>query len=106
MAVRAVPKPHPALEVHLPQKVRLCFLETLVAPGRTDRSDHATVPAQDLMDRRKRRRLPALLLERECDLAGSPGRMGVAHRQHRFLGGRIAAARAYMRPVRAIGQSL
>src|SRR3954462_10665917 len=56
MALRFVAEPDPALEVHLPQLVRLRHLEALACRRAAQRRGAAIRTAQDLMHRGDRRR--------------------------------------------------
>src|SRR5258706_16087964 len=94
MAPCSVCKRQPALEVHLPKKIRCRLLEAMRSLRRADRWNDATMPSQNLMHSRKRGRLHPVALQTAGDLASSPSRMGIAHRKPDPLDRLIAAARA------------
>ena len=88
MAALAARQRDPALEVHLPHQVRRRLLEALAGPVR--RRAQGIDPAmatQDLVHRRDRRRLDALVGQALLDLPRTPGRMSLAHLEHRRLQG-------------------
>src|SRR4051794_18908098 len=85
MALRFVAEPDPALEVHLPQLVRFRHLEALACRRAAQWRLDTMRPAQDLMHRGDRRRVDVLALQAACNLAGSPGRMGIADRNNPLL---------------------
>jgi hypothetical protein len=55
MALRVVAKPHPALEVHLPQQIWRQHLKALAGHRASKRRFDTVRSAQDLMDGRKYR---------------------------------------------------
>ncbi len=102
MAGRAADQPHPALEVHLPQLVRRLLLEPPVSAGRTRRGNDATVPPQNLVHGRHRRRRPSLAFETPRDLARTPRRMAITQRQDPIFDRTVGPQRDRMRTPRAI----
>src|SRR5260370_11366836 len=62
MALRVVAKPHPALEVHLPQQIWRRHLKALAGHRASKRRFDTVRPAQDLVACRKRRRTVILAL--------------------------------------------
>ena len=104
MAAHLAGKPHPALEVHLPQKIGRGLLEALLRRDTARRRNDPGVPAQDRVHRRSRRTAHPIALQTADDLAGSPGRMGIAHLKHPPLDRGLAAPRAPVRTARPIHQ--
>src|SRR5260370_22950071 len=85
MALRIVAKPHPALEVHLPQQIWCRHLKALAGHRASRRRFDTVRPAQDLMDGRKCRRTLVLAFQTAHDLASSPRRMRVSHGENALL---------------------
>src|SRR5262245_27879456 len=104
MAARLVQHRNPALVVHLPEQVRRFHLEPLHRSGAADRRADPIVPAENLMDRRYRRRFHPRTAKASLDLAGPPGRVFIAYRKHAdlHLGG--ATKWTVLRLARAIGK--
>src|SRR5262245_35044042 len=94
-----------SLEVHLPELVGRFLLEANVRLSRRARRlRHATVPAQDLVHRRYRRHGLPVALQAMCNLARSPGRVGIAQSHDPLLDRSCGAIRTVMRPPRLIRQ--
>src|SRR3984893_996776 len=106
MALRVVTKPHPALEVHLPQQIWRQHLKTLAGHRASKRRFDTVRSAQDLMDGRKCRRTLVLALHTAHDLASSPRRMRVTHRENALLNLPICPLRARMRTARTVRKVL
>ncbi len=84
MQAAALAKPDMALEVHLPEIVRLGLFEpreSLLAAAKNPQFDAMT--PQNPGDGRRRRRIKALALQNLGDLAPAPGRMLLSNRQNR-----------------------
>jgi hypothetical protein len=98
MALLPAGQPDPTLEVHLPELVGLLPLEAKPSFARRlrERLD-PVMPAKNPVNGRGRRRHQTLALQAGLDLAGSPHRMGFAHRQHRRLDLGAAVSRAGVR---------
>ena len=106
MALRLIAKPHPALEVHLPQQIGCRHLKALARHGASSRWLDTARSAQDLMHRRNRRRADTFAFQAPRNLASSPRRMGIAYRNNapfKFVGG---APWARMRTARSVPESL
>src|SRR5579885_1450342 len=101
MAPALIPHGKAPLEVHLPEEVRSRMLEA-TAGLLAHRRAHPAVPDQDRMDGRGRRRRQPIHLQATPDLAPAPGRMPIAHPQHRRLQLRPAAPRRAMRTARPV----
>src|SRR5579859_6772106 len=97
MAAALAGKRHPALEVHLPEKVRRLLLEAPSGARAAERRPDPIMPEQNLMCRRARRHLAAVTLQAAHDLARSPRRAIIAHGKHPRFGRRRAAVRAGVR---------
>src|SRR5260221_9419866 len=97
MALRSVAKPHPALEVHLPQQIWCRHLKALARHRASRRRFDTVRPAQDLMDGRKWRLALVLAFQTPHDLASSPRRMRVSHGENALLNLTICLLRARMR---------
>src|SRR5262245_47802079 len=83
MTVGAVGERHVTLEVHLPQQIGSLLLEAVSRVGwRILRRLDPAVPAQDLMDRGRRRNSPPVPLQTVHNLASPPSWMLVANGQH------------------------
>src|SRR5262249_36019712 len=78
----AIAKRQPTLEVHLPEQVWCRLLEPSMGASAARRHGNAIMPAQDFVHRRDRRAVQPVTLQAACDLASSPGRMSIAHRQN------------------------
>src|SRR5256885_5369039 len=82
MALRLIAKPHPALEVHLPQQIGCRHLKALARHGASSRRLDTARSAQDLMHRRNRRRADTFAFQAPRHLASSPRPMGIAQRNN------------------------
>ena len=102
MAGDPVGEPHPALEVHLPQLVRRFLLEPPVSARRALRSNHTTVPPQNLVHGRHRRHRRPLAFETAPDLAGAPCRMAITQRQDPIFDRTVGPQRGRMGTTRTI----
>src|SRR5262245_11564913 len=106
MAAAAIAKPHMPLEVHLPEQVWRNHLKALGGGSSAGRLDDPTVPAQHLMYGRTHWTGQSIALQTACNLACSPRRMGVAHRQNALLNRRFGPPWARVRTTRMIRQAL
>src|SRR5262245_21415415 len=104
MTAASIAQRHPALEVHLPEQVRRRLLKSLQRRRSSGRRDDATIPAQDLVHRRHRRRFQSPAFQATGDLARAPGRMGVAHCKNLCLSRPSPPRRACVGTPRAIGE--
>ncbi len=104
MALRVIAKPHPALEVHLPQQIRCRLLKALAGHGASNR--RLARAAQDLMHRRNRRRVNTLAFQAPCNLASSPRRVSIAYRKNAPFKFVVGPLWARMRTARSVPESL
>src|SRR5260221_12704219 len=106
MALRIVAKPHPALEVHLPQQIWCRHLKALAGHRASRRRFDTVRPAQDLMDGRKCRRTLVLAFQTAHDLASSPRRKRVCDGENPLLNLTICLLRGRMRTRWTVGKDL
>lgn len=99
----AAAKPHPPLEVHLPERVRRKALEAAIGAAGAVRRNPA-MTRQHRMHRGDRRRRDPRPAQHRRDLAGPPCRMRLAHRQDPRLQSVRQPARTMQRPARAIAK--
>jgi hypothetical protein len=89
---------NPSLEIHLPQKVRRRLLKSLIALSTTTTwRTNAAAATQDRVYRGIRWSLVSSSFEAPHDLARSPGRVSIAHRQNKGLCLSVGALRTEVR---------
>lgn len=102
MAPAAAHQRHMAFEVHLPEQIGCRLLKALLRHRSATWRNDPIVSAQDLVHCRMRRTGLPLPFEAMRNLASSPRRVSVPHRQNVSFDRRGGPQRARMRPPRAI----